>query len=478
MSDPVCRVPSNYIPASFQPTIDSSLLVCQALPQIKTSTFSATERITNISQAPLNHSVVARNSARGSNQSLSEFSQFWSFNWWQEASGGERALGLGVATLAAVPTVAALTVAAGSSVLGMGCGGNSDGTDGGSVIQLPDAGNTDVSVPRDAGNIDTSSVPQNRSPYFISSNYSVDVRAGENIQFNFDAVDLDGDPITYSLDRVQYTATGTDGAPRTVLHALTAYASYFDRSSGVLSVPTNSMVDATYVFTVSAQDNRGLSASTHLRANVMRPTMPTPPQDAGVITPAIPPDSDGDGFRADIDCDDTNANVRPLGSDFDVSINSNITICAGNYSQLTISGNGIRVNTQGGAVNLSHLRILGLINSTVDGINVSGRGERRSAFDPFPCLIYISGVGNTFSNLTAECELTSTSCSGMIIQSSNNNIIRNSAFRNGYTGLWIFSGSDNSVLNNSFIGQSLSEGRPLYHIDRGSRNNFSANIYR
>jgi hypothetical protein len=47
-----------------------------------------------------------------------DVSEFWSFNWWSDASTGDRALGLGVAAVAAIPTA----VVGGISLLsGAGC---------------------------------------------------------------------------------------------------------------------------------------------------------------------------------------------------------------------------------------------------------------------------------------------------------------------------------------------------------------------
>ncbi|GEM_PF-6149024 len=139
MTDLVCRVPNRFILASFQPNPHPSV-VCEATPQNSVPVFSVPQRITNPLQVPLNRSLTARNVVHEANSFSQDISNFWSFNWWYDASGGERALGLGVAALAAVPTVVALGLAGVSSVLGVGCAASSEPY-GGISPYLPDTGN-------------------------------------------------------------------------------------------------------------------------------------------------------------------------------------------------------------------------------------------------------------------------------------------------------------------------------------------------
>jgi len=71
----------------------------------------------------MNRSITTRPALEQGSSLSDETGNFWSFGWWNQVSAGGKALGLGVAALAALPSLAVLAAAGVSSIFGAGCGG-------------------------------------------------------------------------------------------------------------------------------------------------------------------------------------------------------------------------------------------------------------------------------------------------------------------------------------------------------------------
>jgi len=517
MTDLVCRAPVSRL-ASFPISTENSRPICFQPPQAPAA--PSAPRLDR-PQSSLARSLIARNNPGESASFSQELSDFWSFNWWQEASGSERALGLGVATLAAVPTAAALGLAGASSIFGAGCGGE---------------------VPR-----------ENRSPV-LNPIGDREMRVGETIEIALSASDPDGDNLSYSLDSssvgalqnnvFRYTApidfngsgyqirfyvfdshggsdderiflrilrdnpppipdagvvnppsrdSGTmpplpppENRPpvmgpvvnRTVNQysnlSFTVTGSDPDGDSltwGAIGLPSGATFDSGYFNWTPASYGAFRGIQLYLSDGRTRVT-----RTFDITVNRVLRDQDGDGFREDVDCNDTRADVRPID---DRVVNNNLHICPGTWGQINVRGSGFSIDPYSGSVTVSSILIDNASDVSINNLRVVG-GTTSPSLLIRPVINLNNSARIFLDSLNVACPADSSgsSCVAIVLNNSSQNFINRSTFLNGYMALLIDSRSNNNTTSNcTFMGQTRTDGNRHY-FDGGRNNIFRNNIYR
>ncbi len=279
---PVIVVPRSY---ESPPSIESKRLPVAPVPVLLPDHISGATAIPRGNPILENKKAPVYSLPRSSLPPARTFGEdmkfFWSFNWWQEASIGERAMGVGLAVLETPVMLVAAAVSVPASVAGASCQGDS--------LFVIDGGiNDDSGVAKDSG---STQVQMNRPPQFrILPEYTA--HFDETVTFTLQADDPDGDTLTYSLESILVTATRLGEPPFMIRGFPPLYQQYFNPHTHTFSFPApNPGSDQTEQFKFGFRVTDGmLSDTTSVIVNVLPPL----PHDAGVIqdTGVIIPDAE------------------------------------------------------------------------------------------------------------------------------------------------------------------------------------------
>ncbi|MDL1872424.1 right-handed parallel beta-helix repeat-containing protein [Deltaproteobacteria bacterium PRO3] len=197
------------------------------------------------------------------------------------------------------------------------------------------------------------------------------------------------------------------------------------------------------------------------------------PPDGGMKDPSQI-DADGDGFYADIDCDDFNSKIIPLKNNDTVTVRQSVKICPGSYekAKLFIGANtdSLPIEILAEGVSLNNATIGNSVlfdnvsNATLVGLNVFSSGS---------AIVRINGgEKNTVKNMVIGGEYGE----GLVIDNSRYSKVLSTRFYGLYHDdgyISIRNGSDNSVENSTFEGTGLNHG---VVISSSSNNHIRNNV--